>query len=111
MNLKNVVGCFTTIVLVAVAFANLSNADAGFTSDIKILTGEDVKIYKRIDSGTLETKELDDDVAQCLRDIAVIKSSQRNQEKQLKNHQRIQEQRSKDQMIILREILERQKKE
>jgi len=100
MNIKYVFGCFATIALMGAAFANLTNADAGLSSDIAILTNEDVKIYKRIDGGTTETKKLDDDVEKCMRDIAVIKTTLQNQAHN-----------DKEQTVLLREILKEQKKE
>lgn len=97
LNIKYVFGCFATIALVGAAYANLTNADVVLTSNIEMLRSEDVKIYKRIDGGTVEVKEIDDDVAQCLRDVAVIKSTLQNQEHN-----------NKEQTVLLREILKLQ---
>lgn len=97
LNIKHVFGYFAIVALIGASYANLTNADVVMTSNIEILRLEDDKIYKRIDGGTVEVKEIDDDVAQCLLDIAVIKTTLQSQEHN-----------DKEQTVLLREILKLQ---
>lgn len=97
LGIKFVIGCFATIALMGAAYANLTNADVVLTSNIQILRSEDIKIYKRIDGDTDQVKVLDDDVEQCLRDIAVIKKTLQNQAHN-----------GQERTVLLREILKLQ---
>lgn len=97
LKIKHVFGYFAIVALVGASYANLTNADVVMTTNIETLRSEDVKIYERIDGGKVEVKDLDEDVVQCLQDIAVIKNTLLNQEHQLS-----------EQTVLLREILKLQ---
>lgn len=105
LNIKYVFGCFVVIASMGAAFANLTSADAALSNDsksnFKRIDAEVVNIDNRINDSSDEVKLLRQVMATAITDIAVIKSSQKNQERQ----SREQMKQSDKQMVLLREIL------
>lgn len=101
LGIKCVVGCFASIALMGAGYSNLTNADKILKSDVQRVEEKTVsevkRLDKRVDANVKEEKSIREIMAIAITDIEVIKFSQRNQEEQ-----------SKEQVVLLREILKHQ---